>query len=345
MFVARRLPRLAGAAVAVAVASLIGGSAAPAGGAAPISAADLVRLELRVAALTSTAERARDELVDAAADATDVRIELDRLADKRDAEQDKVDAAIVELYQQSELGAAFTFGPSLEELNPAFANISGAGIAGRRAAIEQLDEHASTLGAISAKAERFRKVVRAKAKKVYDAQDEALTLLGRARAEYERQARAADIARLDELADKLRDLSDEVTQTSAPGVGYRGKRALAEEAPIIDKLNAAGSGYPEGYRPTGQTFDGTSSWYGPGFEGNPTASGAPFDPEKLTCAMKIVPLGTVVRVSRAGRAVNLLVNDRGPYVGDRIIDVSRAGARTLGFSGVAEVHIEVLAPA
>ena len=57
-----------------------------------------------------------------------------------------------------------------------------------------------------------------------------------------------------------------------------------------------------------------------------------------------LPLGTVIRVSRAGLAVSCLVNDRGPYVADRILDMSRAGSRALGYSGVATVTIEVLAP-
>jgi rare lipoprotein A len=49
-----------------------------------------------------------------------------------------------------------------------------------------------------------------------------------------------------------------------------------------------------------------------------------------------------VRVSRDGRAISCLVNDRGPYVGDRILDLSRAGSRALGFDGVAPVSVEVL---
>ena len=107
-------------------------------------------------------------------------------------------------------------------------------------------------------------------------------------------------------------------------------------------MEATGDGYPRGYRPTGEVLGGTASWYGPGFVGNPTASGAPYDPERLTCANKEVPLGTVLRVSANGRAVSCLVNDRGPYVGDRILDMSRAGSRALGYDGLAPVVIEVL---
>ena len=92
-------------------------------------------------------------------------------------------------------------------------------------------------------------------------------------------------------------------------------------------------------------MSGTASWYGPGFVGNPTASGAPYDPERLTCANKELPLGTVIHVWANGLETNCLVNDRGPYVGDRILDMSRAGARALGYSGLAQVTFEVLVPA
>ena len=75
-----------------------------------------------------------------------------------------------------------------------------------------------------------------------------------------------------------------------------------------------------------------------------TASGTPYDPERLTCAHKTLPLRTVLRASANGRSVSCLVNDRGPYVGPRILDLSRAGSRALGFDGVQQVTIEILAP-
>jgi rare lipoprotein A len=103
-------------------------------------------------------------------------------------------------------------------------------------------------------------------------------------------------------------------------------------------------GLPAGYRVTGQVFTGESSWYGPGFVGSPTSTGVPYDPEKLTCAMLMVPLGTVVRVTTTtGRSVVLLVNDHGPYVGPRILDVSMRANRILGL-GLGQVRIEVLRP-
>jgi rare lipoprotein A len=126
-------------------------------------------------------------------------------------------------------------------------------------------------------------------------------------------------------------------------VTARGRAAAAAEAPIIELLERAPSATPAGYHATGQRISGVASWYGPGFVGNPTATGASYDPERLTAAMLAVPLGTVVRVTAAnGRSVTVLVNDRGPYVAGRVIDLSRRAAAELGFTGVLPVQVEVL---
>lgn len=90
--------------------------------------------------------------------------------------------------------------------------------------------------------------------------------------------------------------------------------------------------------------EGTASWYGREFQGNVTASGTPYDKEKLTAAHNYLPLGVTVRVTNMGnnKTTAVLINDRGPFVPDRIIDLSEAAARELGFieSGKAAVLIE-----
>jgi rare lipoprotein A len=94
--------------------------------------------------------------------------------------------------------------------------------------------------------------------------------------------------------------------------------------------------------------EGEASWYGPGFEGQLTASGVPFDQDELTAAHPRLPFGTRVRVVHmaSGREVVVEINDRGPFTGGRIIDLSRAAAARLGMleSGVARVRIHVLDP-
>ena len=90
---------------------------------------------------------------------------------------------------------------------------------------------------------------------------------------------------------------------------------------------------------------GTASWYGPGFHGKKTASGERFDQNKLTAAHRSLPLDTVVKVTNLenGKAVKVSINDRGPYVGKRVIDLSHAAARKLDMTddGTARVRIEV----
>ena len=106
---------------------------------------------------------------------------------------------------------------------------------------------------------------------------------------------------------------------------------------------APGAPLPSGLRFTGQRLAGSASWYGPGFNGRPTASGAIYDQEGWTVASKELPLGTMLLVILGDRRVLLLVNDRGPYVGDRILDLSTAAARAVGLSGVGPVTAEVVA--
>ena len=92
--------------------------------------------------------------------------------------------------------------------------------------------------------------------------------------------------------------------------------------------------------------EGLVSWYGAAFHDRPTASGERFDSGALTMAHPSLPFGTRVKVTnlRNGRSVVVRVNDRGPYVGRRIADLSQAAASEIGMMrrGIARVRIEVL---
>lgn len=114
--------------------------------------------------------------------------------------------------------------------------------------------------------------------------------------------------------------------------------AIAAEAPTFD------SSYAEAVAPR-QTISGRVSWYGPGFHGRRTASGERFDSQEMTAAHKTLPFGTIVRVvdDRTGRNVLVRVNDRGPYCGGRVMDLSEGAAQRLGIrgSGTASVRLEI----
>jgi rare lipoprotein A len=99
----------------------------------------------------------------------------------------------------------------------------------------------------------------------------------------------------------------------------------------------------------GGVQEGIASWYGPGFHGNRTANGEIFDQNELTAAHRSLPHGTRAMVTNLdnGRTVEVRINDRGPFVGGRVIDLSYAAARTVGMigPGTARVRIEVLGTA
>src|SRR5712691_1897404 len=93
---------------------------------------------------------------------------------------------------------------------------------------------------------------------------------------------------------------------------------------------------------------GTASWYGPGFHGHGTASGETFNQHALTAAHRTLPLGTEATVTNlaTGQSVMVKINDRGPYVKGRHLDLSRAAAKQIGLTkqGVAKVKIEAKTP-
>lgn len=102
---------------------------------------------------------------------------------------------------------------------------------------------------------------------------------------------------------------------------------------------------PEPAQPTTMET-GLASWYGPKFHGKLTASGEVFNQEKFTAAHPTLPWGTRVTVTNLdnGKSVDVRINDRGPFKGGRIIDVSRAAARALGMvkRGITTVRVEWL---
>jgi rare lipoprotein A len=114
---------------------------------------------------------------------------------------------------------------------------------------------------------------------------------------------------------------------------------------------AACSSHPRAKTPVaaavgGDGERGLASWYGKEFDGLPTASGETFRPEKISAAHRTLPLGTVVDVTneKNGRTVRVKINDRGPFVAGRIVDLSKAAAAEIGSvgDGVVPVTLRVV---
>jgi rare lipoprotein A len=91
---------------------------------------------------------------------------------------------------------------------------------------------------------------------------------------------------------------------------------------------------------------GKASWYGRAFQGQTTASGEPFNMNSMTCAHRSLPLGATVLVTnlRNHRSVLVRVNDRGPVPESRVVDLSYAAAKILGFRGLAPVRLDLVDP-
>jgi hypothetical protein len=124
------------------------------------------------------------------------------------------------------------------------------------------------------------------------------------------------------------------------------------DRPVITIFTAGDSDTAARYRPQtdkpspGESFEGTASWYGPGFHGRPTASGEVFDQNAMTAAHKTLAFGTrlLVRDTVSGKTVIVVVNDRGPYIDGRILDLSATAARALDMAerGLSRVQARIL---
>ncbi|MGH8468648.1 MAG: septal ring lytic transglycosylase RlpA family protein [Gammaproteobacteria bacterium] len=110
-------------------------------------------------------------------------------------------------------------------------------------------------------------------------------------------------------------------------VGWAAAKGMAHKAPAFEQV-------------------GIASWYGPGFHGKETANGEVFNQNGLTAAHRTLPLGIKIAVTNVtnGKSVKVKINDRGPYVKGRVIDLSRAAAIRLGMkdAGLAKVQIEAI---
>ena len=155
----------------------------------------------------------------------------------------------------------------------------------------------------------------------------------------------AEINAQTQLPDTTNDLAKDALQAT-----NRLRRLLGNAQPLseISGRRAPQLKLPRSISlgPVRISFSGMASWYGPEFSGNQSASGEVFNPNALTAAHRSLPFGTRVKVTNliTGRSIVVRINDRGPYIHGRIIDLSTAAARLIGLVelGVAPVHLEVL---
>jgi len=116
--------------------------------------------------------------------------------------------------------------------------------------------------------------------------------------------------------------------------------------PTMRPYKVLGSWYYPNYVEVGDKFDGVASWYGPDFHGKLTSNGEVYDMDGMSAAHKTMPMNTILKVTNLNnsKSVKLRINDRGPFVDDRIIDLSKTAAKKLGIieHGTTRVRLEVI---
>ena len=150
---------------------------------------------------------------------------------------------------------------------------------------------------------------------------------------------------LSACASPAADTSAQAAATAQPDV-------VVQTEPLHKTANLSYKVAGKRYQPT-QTIEsfsqtGKASWYGPGFHGKKTSSGERFDMNTLSAAHRTLPIPSYARVTNLsnGKSVVVRINDRGPFHGNRVMDVSKAAAKELGFihTGTANVKVEQILP-
>lgn len=147
----------------------------------------------------------------------------------------------------------------------------------------------------------------------------------------------ADIERVLSTLSQQKDQASPIARAAAAPATLPAPKK--EEADILDRLTAVASKTVSNFKQSG-----IASWYGRKFHGRPTASGETFDMHAMTAAHRSLPLNCYIRVTNKdnGKSVVVKVNDRGPFHGNRVVDLSYAAANALGIvkSGTGNVTIE-----
>ena len=150
---------------------------------------------------------------------------------------------------------------------------------------------------------------------------------------------------LSAYASPAADTSVQAAATAQPDV-------VVQTEPLHKTANLSYKVAGKRYQPTKkiESFSqtGKASWYGPGFHGKKTSSGERFDMNTLSAAHRTLPIPSYARVTNLsnGKSVVVRINDRGPFHGNRVMDVSKAAAKELGFihTGTANVKVEQILP-
>jgi hypothetical protein len=274
------------------------------------SASNVAQLAKRLAADTERLGDARSELADTRAELRSIRGEHRRL-------RREVEGRLVAIYKHGNSTGALTRVAGGE-------SIRDVGV--RLDALDQVARHDEQL------LRRWKQLDRRHSRLVR-----------------ERHALEAEVRRLE---DRVQSAREQLSSAEAHAADMRRdaeEMARIEDSPLLPKVGhpettavEAAEGGGASAQPIGFEQTGTASFYDDSFAGEKTANGEIYDPNAFTAAHPSLPFGTWVTVHGPTGAVSVRINDRGPFVGGRIIDLSRAAAEAIGLS-LGEVTIDVAA--
>lgn len=291
-------------------------------------------LEGDLASLERRAARLEDQIDLSSVSLAQLELELDAVEDRLAITQDAYIQRAIEAYK---------FGTSTQmAMLLATENLSDL------ADVAEITSRAATLDQNTVAELQERRAELAAAQQQVDSRKQFLLEARRAAEVVAVQMQATLSERRAELRDMNARIEELVAQARRAAEAAAAARGTSVDQALIDILAPSGpsQGIPDGFVSTGVSFEGLASWYGPGFEGNLTANGDVFDSSLYTAASKELPLGSWLYVEHAGAGAVVYVNDRGPYVGERILDLSKAAAEAIGLigPGVAWVRAEILTP-
>lgn len=170
-----------------------------------------------------------------------------------------------------------------------------------------------------------------------------------------RNQRAASLVKLKEaiqnaIAAEKAVLAARAAAVRTPQVGRCSAGSQAADQRLSALLDwyapaSGGAGFvPPRLDPTGVVTTGGATYYGPGFDGCRSASGATFKAGQMTAASLSFPMGTLLKVTLGGKATVVVITDRGPYSSGPVLDLSAGAASSIGLSGSAQVRMEILLP-
>ena len=286
-------------------------------------------LEHQLSGLNSKQQKLDRAIVDATRDIGLIELEMGELRAEHSFAQDRYVERAVEAYKS---GSTYQLAVLLSARD--FHELATMMRATEEAAL--IDELTLTDLSRSADAlEEAQEQIDDRKQRLMSARDEAVAI--GAQIQSTLAARRTSLASLTAEIDRLEEQARRLA-------AQRAAEARKTDEELLKLLGPSGPapGIPDGFVGTGVSFEGIASWYGPGFDGNPTASGDIFDPDLFTAASKELPLGTWLYVTHGSQGVVVLVNDRGPYVGGRILDLSQAAAEAIGIGGLGWIRAEIL---